>query len=91
MTYVMYAFAAVLLLDALRLRGRVRALAVLAPSDAPATHVAVAAPGVTVPDATLRAASAYMRAHDLDVLDLVPGDLQAIPAMTLVQLVDPPR
>ena len=89
MTYVLYALAALLVLDALRLRGRVSALPVLAPSDEPPTHDVIAAPGVTVGDATRRAASAYMRAHGLDVLDLVPRDLPAIRALTIAQLVDP--
>nr|HEX4315320.1 class I SAM-dependent methyltransferase [Kofleriaceae bacterium] len=93
MTYVMYILAALLVFDALRMRGRVGALTTLArtPSDDPATHIAIAAPGVTVDDATLRAASAHMRAAKLDVLDLVPRDLPAIRAMTLAQLVDPPK
>ena len=89
MTYVLYVLAALLVLDALRLRGRVTALPVLAPSDEPPTHEVIAAPGVTVSDATRRAASAYMRAHGVDVLDLVPRDLPALRALTIAQLVDP--
>jgi SAM-dependent methyltransferase len=91
MTYVLYVLAFLLLADALRMRGRAGALAVLSPSEEPATHRVVCAPGVEVGDATLRAASAFARAHDLEVLDLVPRDLPAIRAMSLLQLVDPRR
>jgi hypothetical protein len=91
MTYALYALAALLVFDALRLRGRVGKLTALASSDEPATHDVVAAPGVTVDDATARAASAYMRAHALDVLELVPRDLPAIDALTIAQLVDPEK
>ena len=91
MTYALYALAVVLVLDALRLRGRVARLPVLAASDEPATHEAIAAPGVTVADATLRAASAYMRAHAVEVLDLVPRDAPSIDALTIAQLVDPAK
>jgi hypothetical protein len=87
----MYALAALLVLDALRLRGRVDKLPVLAASDAAPTHDVVAPPGVTVSEATHRAASAYMREHGLEVLDLVPRDLSTIRALTVVQLVDPAR
>ena len=85
MTYVLYALAAVLVLDALRMRRRLGALAVLAATDEPATHRAIGA----VEPATLRAASAYMRVRGIDVLDIVPRDLPALRAMTLAQLVDP--
>ena len=91
MTYVLYALAALLVLDAIRMRGRAGAIAKLAPSDEPATHEVLTAPGVTIDDATLRAASAYAREHQLTVLDLVPADLPAIRAMTVLQLVDPPK
>ncbi|MGE5185673.1 MAG: class I SAM-dependent methyltransferase [Acidobacteriota bacterium] len=89
MSYALYALAALLVFDALRLRGRVGRLAVLAPSGEPATHDVLAAPGVTVADTTRRAASAYMRAHGVDVLELVPRDLPAIDALVIAQLVDP--
>jgi SAM-dependent methyltransferase len=91
MTYVLYALAALMIADAFRMRGRAGALPVLAPSDEPATHRLVCAPGVEVGDATLRAASAFARAHELDVLDLVPRDLPALRALSLLYLVDPRR
>lgn len=98
MTWVLAALAAVLFLDALRMRGRVGALGRLEATASASTAASTAAgyqiipaPGVTVDPATTRAAAAYARTHQLDVLDLVPRDLPAIRAMTLAQLVDPPR
>ncbi len=85
MTIVLILIAAVVVMDALRMRSRAGKLAVLAPSDEPATHVALG----TVHDSTLRAASAYMRANNVDMLDIVPRDLPALGALSLVQLVDP--
>ena len=49
MSYVLYALALLLLADAFRMRKRIGALAVLAPSDEPATHQLIAAPGVSSP------------------------------------------
>ncbi len=91
MSYFLYALAALLLLDAIRMRGRAGALSRLAPSDEPATHRIITAPGVTVDEATHRAASAFAREHGLDAIDLIPRDLPAIRAMTLLQLLDPPK
>jgi len=85
MIYVLVLLTAVLVLDAFRMRGRLSRLATLAPSDAPATHRAIG----ELDDATLRAASAYMREHRLDLLDVVPRDLPALRAMSVAQLVDP--
>jgi len=90
-TVVLYLLAAVFVLDALRMRARVGKLPVLAPTDEPATHEVIAAPGVTVADETRRAASAYMRAHRLDVLDLIPRNLHAVGGMSLAQLVEPDK
>jgi Methyltransferase domain len=85
MTIVLILIAAIVLMDALRMRSRAGKLAVLAPSDEPATHVALG----TVNDSTLRAASAYMRANAIDILDIVPQDVPALGALSLLQLVDP--
>jgi Methyltransferase domain len=85
MTYVLILIAAVVLLDAVRMRGRIGELAVLAPSDEPATHRALG----ELHASTLRAASAYMRANDIAILDIVPQDIPALGALSLVQLVDP--
>lgn len=91
MIWVLIPLAALFALSALRMRGRMSALAALAPSDAPvaAHHRFITAPGVTLDDATRRAASAHATAAGLEVLDLIPGDLPSIPAMSLAQLVDP--
>ncbi len=91
MTYVLFVLIALLLLDAVRMRGRAGGLHVLAPTDDPASaeHRIIAAPGVIVDPATLRAASAWAAKEQLAVVDLVPRDLPAIRAMSLLQLVDP--
>jgi SAM-dependent methyltransferase len=82
-----------LLADTLRMRGRLSALAVLRDSDAPVSpeHRFIVAPGVTLDDATKRAASAWARESGLDLVDVVPVDLPAVRAMSLVQIVDPLR
>jgi Methyltransferase domain len=85
MTIVLILIAAIVLMDALRMRSRAGKLGVLAPSDEPATHVALG----TVHDSTLRAASAYMRANNVDILDIVPRDMPALGALSVLQLVDP--
>ena len=81
--------ALLLLVDAVRMRLRADQLAILAPSDEAAAYEVVAAPGVTVDEATRRAASAYARAHGVELLDLIPRDLPAIRAMSLLQVVEP--
>lgn len=78
-------------LNGLRLRARLRALATIDPAagvddDA---YVMLTAPGVRVDAATRRAATAHALAHDLDVLDLVPADLDVERAYELIRLVDP--
>ncbi|MEO8841165.1 MAG: class I SAM-dependent methyltransferase [Kofleriaceae bacterium] len=90
MSYVCYLLVAILVLDSIRMRGRLGKLAVLADSDAPPTGYRVfAAPGVEVKLETLRAAAAYARDHQLALLDLVPRNLGAMRALAFAQLVDP--
>ncbi len=90
MSYVLYLLVAILILDSLRMRGRVAKLAVLAPSDEPpAGYHAVAAPGVELAPETIRAAAAYARAHALAVLDVIPRDVGTMRALGFAQLVDP--
>ena len=90
MSYVLYLLAAILLLDAFRMRGRVGKLAVLEPTDAaPTGYRAIAAPGIELDPATVRAAAAYARTHELAVLDLIPRNLGAMRALGFAQLVDP--
>ena len=94
MMVLLILLTAVIVLDALRMRariGKVATLATPAPGDAATGFRVFAAPGVTVDDATARAAAAYARDHGIDVLDLIPRDLPAIRAMSLAQLVDPVR
>ncbi|HEY4245020.1 MAG TPA: class I SAM-dependent methyltransferase [Kofleriaceae bacterium] len=91
MTYVLIVLTLLLVLDTVRMRGRLSKLAVL--PAASGTDVAgfrvIARPGVTVSDETRRAAIAYARAQGLGVVDLVPRDLPAIAAMSFAQLVEP--
>ena len=73
------------------LRRRLAAVPVLEPTDEPAAaeHRLVTAAGVTVDDATLRAASRHARRHGLDVLDLVPADLAVEPLLAFAWRVVP--
>lgn len=82
---------AVLVADALQLRGRIEKVHVLEPSDAPVapTHRLVTAAGVVVDDATARAASAYALAEGLDVLDLVPADTPVEALLDMLRTLDP--
>ncbi|HET9990936.1 MAG TPA: hypothetical protein VFQ65_20535, partial [Kofleriaceae bacterium] len=90
MSYVLYLLTAILVLDSIRMRGRVGKLAVLEPSDAPPTgYRAIAAPGIELQPETIRAAAAYARTHELALLDLVPRNLGAMRALGFAQLVDP--
>lgn len=93
MSWLFLALAALFLLDALKMRGRLAAIPELAPSEEPVSpeHVFLVAPGVTLDDATRRAASAYARDKKLEVLDLVPGDLPALRLWAFLQFVDPKR
>jgi SAM-dependent methyltransferase len=82
---------AVVVADGLNMRRRVESLDVLTPSDDPVDpgHRFVTAAGVTIDEATARAASAHATRHGLGVLDLVPGDLPVERLLGLVRLVDP--
>ena len=85
-----------LLLDALRLRGRVRSMESVAPVDDALSrtdpdHVFVTGVGTELDEPTRVAASAHASRHDLDVLDLVPGDLGTERLLDLARLVDPAR
>jgi hypothetical protein len=78
-------------LDALRMRRRAKALRVLRASDEPASseHIFVVREGVTLDDATRRAASAHARRENLDALDVIPGDLSGWKSLLLLQSLDP--
>ncbi|HEV7558548.1 MAG TPA: class I SAM-dependent methyltransferase [Kofleriaceae bacterium] len=90
---MLYALAAIFILDSLRMRGRLSALAVAPPSgdEVSANHRFVTAPGVALDDTTQRAVSAWARTNGLDLVDIVPQDLPAVRAMSLAQVVDPLR
>lgn len=76
--------------DAARLRGRARALRTMAESNEPVAedHGFIVRAGLELDESVRRAASAYARAHNLDVLDLIPRDLPAPDAFFLLQTVD---
>jgi SAM-dependent methyltransferase len=87
---------AILVLDALRLRSRLRSMESVAPAhDASAhadpDHAFVAGVGVELGEPTRAAASAHASHHDLDVLDLVPADFGSERLLDLARLVDPAR
>jgi SAM-dependent methyltransferase len=85
--------AALLVLDAIRVRGRASAIAVLPTTDAKTSddHVFLVAPGVTLDEATKRRASEFARQNKLGVLDLVPTGMNALAAWGLLQFVDPAK
>ncbi|MFT3695518.1 MAG: class I SAM-dependent methyltransferase [Kofleriaceae bacterium] len=88
---ICFLLVAVLLLDANRMRGRVGKLATLAPSseDYHVGYTVFAAPGVVPAVETVRAAAAYAREHEIELLDLIPKNLGAMRALAFAQLVDP--
>jgi SAM-dependent methyltransferase len=77
-------------LNTARLRRRLSALAVIAPSDEAVhyDHVFLVADGVRLDDAQQRAASAHATSHGLDVLDLVPEHLTADRLLDLARMLD---
>jgi len=96
------ALTAGLVANGVRLRARVRRLAVLdqllagdgvteLPAAFAGEYELVTAAGVSVDDTTRRAALRYARFHDLDVVDLVPGDLPVADLYQLLREVDPRR
>ncbi|MEZ4402983.1 MAG: class I SAM-dependent methyltransferase [Kofleriaceae bacterium] len=93
MIWILVPLCALFVLAAVRMRGRLASLDALPPSDQPvaADHRFITGPGVTLDEATRRAASAWATANRKDVVDLIPGDLPTIAAMSLAQLVDLPR
>ncbi len=77
--------------NGLRLRRRATALHVLADTDEPVhhDHVFITVSGVTLDEATKRAASAHLTAEGLEVLDLLPGDLPVERALDVLRGLDP--
>ncbi len=86
------ALAALFVVDGLKLRRRLRALPQLGPSPAPPAGddcVLLLAPGIEVTAEDRAAAVAFVQAHGLEALDLVPGHWSAFRAMAFGQVVDP--
>ncbi|MFC4072489.1 hypothetical protein, partial [Actinoplanes subglobosus] len=81
----------ILVLSALRLRGRLAALPVIPPSTdtAPDDYQLFAAAGAEVDAATRQAAVAYARGQHLLALDLVPADLPVTETLALARAIDP--
>ncbi|MBX6388512.1 MAG: class I SAM-dependent methyltransferase [Frankia sp.] len=79
-----------LLLNGLRLRGRLRRLDTLPASGRPVDpdHLFICAEGVQLTDAARRAASYHASRERLDVLDLVPADLTIERALDVARMVD---
>ncbi|MBL7499630.1 class I SAM-dependent methyltransferase [Frankia sp. CNm7] len=79
-----------LLLNGVRLRGRLRRLDTLPASGRPVDpdHVFVCAAGVQLTEAAKRAASYHAHRERLDVLDLVPADLTIERALDVARMVD---
>ncbi len=71
---------------ALKARAQAAKLPVLAPSDdePSSNHVFWITPGVTVDDATRRAASAFAREGGFDVVDLLPGEVDGVAFLELI-------
>jgi ubiquinone/menaquinone biosynthesis C-methylase UbiE len=87
--------AGVLVFNAVRYRRRVARLARVdgvpgsVKSEDDLTFELVAVEGVSVPPDALEAATEYARSEGLDVLDIVPEDLDAERVIEIVRLVDP--
>ncbi|OAA26042.1 Methyltransferase domain-containing protein [Frankia sp. EI5c] len=79
-----------LVVNGIRLRGRLRRLDTVAASGRPVdpAHVFLVAEGVRLPEAARRAASNHARRERLLVLDLVPGDLTVERALDVARMVD---
>lgn len=79
-----------LLVNGVRLRGRLRRLDTLPASGRPVdpAHEFLVAAGVRLSEAARRAASNHARRERLDVLDLVPADLTVERALDVARMVD---
>lgn len=82
-----------LVVDGIRLRRRLRRLATLEASSEPldGSERFVCGQGVTLDDGVRRAGAAHARRGGHAVLDLIPADLQVLPALDLIRLVDPAK
>ena len=91
--------AVLMVLDALRLRGRVGRLPRSESSTPPNprspktadSFLVFAGDGVELADETVEAAWSWAEGEGAEVVDLVPEDLPSLDALALFQIVDPPR
>ncbi|MGB0641463.1 MAG: hypothetical protein ACPGTU_19165, partial [Myxococcota bacterium] len=83
--------ALVLILDAMRIRGRLMSIPLLGAARLPArdTHRFILAPGVELSASTREAAHAHLSDRGLEALDLVPGKLPLAVAWSIGCHVDP--
>jgi SAM-dependent methyltransferase len=89
---VLWGLAAAQVAEAAVLRRRARALRLLPGPAGPAADVVIlAVDGAVVDDATRAAVAGVMDACELDVVDLVPGDLPADRALRLLRRLRPQR
>src|SRR5262245_63891849 len=91
MLWLWYLATALIVLNSLRMRARLRSIPVLgrADSSSPSRCAFTAIPGVTVDAATRAAAESHAATHDLALLDLIPADTPALVALGIVQIFDP--
>jgi SAM-dependent methyltransferase len=91
MGWIWYIIAALWVVDAMRMRVRLKAIPVLPPSDTPAGEefAFVAIPDVDVDERTKMSAASFARDRHLDLLDLIPATTPTLLAMGIVQLIDP--
>jgi hypothetical protein len=91
MTWLWHSLTASMAVNGMRLRHRIQGLPVLEATieSVDPTHRFITATGVRLDDATARAASRYVRRHQLEALDLVPADLPVERLLDVVRYVDP--
>lgn len=89
-SWLWYVVAVVWVLDARRMRNRLKQIPVLEPSQRPPAqeHVFLAAPEVELSELVRRAASAHAQAAKIELLDLIPADLPALQSLGVAQVID---
>jgi SAM-dependent methyltransferase len=90
MRWIWYLAAAIWVLDALRMRVRIKSIPVVPPADhGDTTGYGVVNAAATVDDRTRAAAAAFARRERIGLIDLIPADTPALLAIGTVQLIDP--
>jgi len=90
-SWLLYILAAIFILDAIKMRGRLSKIGLL-PDDrdgATADHLVVHGEAVELSDEVRERAETYATANELDVVDLVPGQLPTLRALAVAQMIDP--